>query len=197
MKRIFKLVLAVVVFAAVVFPVAVQAEEKPCNYVEVKGGLFKPTGSDLSSYTTGFNGEIAFGHYFTKNLAMELSAGYFHSSANEVYYYMPEKVTLDVVPLTVALKAALPVNNFELYAIGGLGAYIVHSEVEGSYAYAAYDDKETRAVFGGFLGLGANLNITKNMFLGIEGKYFYTTRVNAIDYDLYGIQATLNMGFRF
>jgi opacity protein-like surface antigen len=54
---------------------------------------------------------------------------------------------------------------------------------------------------GGFLGAGIHYNITRNIFLGVEGKYLWTDKVKLDDLDLKfsmdGIIATAVVGIRF
>ncbi|HVN95021.1 MAG TPA: outer membrane beta-barrel protein [Syntrophorhabdaceae bacterium] len=206
--RSFVLVGLVIVFC---LPFSAVAQDKNPNYFVLKGGIYSPQTNDLSGFNTGFNGEIAFGHYFAKNLAGEGSIGYFHSSAsqNDDISGIPvsERVKIDVMPVTVALKGSIPVEDLEFYGLGGIGAYFVWTEVDVSSATASASPSDTDAVFGGFLGLGVNYNVTPNVFLGVEGKYLWTTKakfrdtafgapLNA-DYHLDGIQATFNIGYRF
>ena len=47
----------------------------PSNYFVFKGGIYSPQTNDLDGFDTGFNGELAIGHYFDKNWAVELGAG--------------------------------------------------------------------------------------------------------------------------
>ncbi|HVN98208.1 MAG TPA: hypothetical protein VMT62_17415, partial [Syntrophorhabdaceae bacterium] len=62
-------------------------------------------------------------------------------------------------------------------------------------------------VAGGFVGAGMTYNITKEFFLGLEGKYLWTTKASLsgswmgipVDtgFRIEGLHATLNIGYRF
>jgi opacity protein-like surface antigen len=60
-------------------------------------------------------------------------------------------------------------------------------------------DNDSEILFGGFLGLGATFNVTPKLFVGLEGKYLWTTQSSFTDAEtsLNGILATFNIGFRF
>jgi opacity protein-like surface antigen len=174
------------------------------DYFVLKGGIYSPQTKDLGDFSTGFNGEIGYGHYFDKNWALELATGYFVTKANQEANLVRASADLDfkTVPLTAAIKGIIPANQFEFYGIGGLGAYFVFADVDVDYAtnrHVSYSDNNV--LFGGFLGIGTQYNFTPNLFVGLEGKYLWTTKTTFRDtdgeMDLSGIQATINLGFRF
>jgi hypothetical protein len=88
-----------------------HADSKNPNYLVLKGGIYSPQNDKLDKFDTGFNGELAIGRYFNKNLAIELASGYFETRAtkNASSEISSAQATVDfnVVPLTVALKGAL------------------------------------------------------------------------------------------
>lgn len=161
------------------------------NYFVAKAGVFSPQ-SDLSSYDEGFNGEIAYGHYFHPNFAGEIGIGYFRVDGDDGKY----DGKIESFPFSLSAKAVLPLNRFELYALGGLGAYITHDTVEHVYT----DDY---IAFGVHLGAGANFNITDTIYLGIEGKYVWEVgdykkdSFTDSDHDINGFMFTGNVGYRF
>jgi opacity protein-like surface antigen len=180
-----------------------QAESKTPNYVVVKGGIYSPQTNDLDGFSTGFNGEVAYGRYFDKNWAIEAGLGYFETSSRNATIigpdFTPRSVRLRVVPVTVAFKGSIPVDRFEFYGIGGIGAYGLETDLDRSSRFRDEHDRDSETLFGGFLGLGALFNVTPKFFFGLEGKYLWTTKSTFIDAetDLNGIQATVNVGFRF
>jgi outer membrane protein W len=182
-----------------------SAEAQGGNYFVFKGGIYDPDSNDLKGFDTGFNGELAFGHYFTRNLAVELGVGYFQTSNKESVFVpgfgeFEDKADLDVLPLTVALKGIIPVDKFELYGIGGIGAYIVWAEERLNTPFGRARFSDTDTVFGGFLGAGVNYNVTPSVYLGLEGKYLWTSKVDMkyeTEFKLDGWIATFNLGFRF
>lgn len=115
------------------------------------------------------------------------------------------EATLDfnLVPLTGALRAVIPMGNFELYGLGGGGAYFLwtDSNVSTNNRTASSSDKYNQTLAGGFLGAGATVKVSPTVFLGLEGKYLWTTNLTLenleTDINLNGIQATLNLGFLF
>jgi outer membrane protein W len=208
MKAFKALVGGILVLACVLsFSFPARADGGNPNYLVFKGGIYSPQNDNFDNFDTGFNGELAFGHYFNRNFAMELASGYFKTKATDTTRFgiSSAEATLDinVVPLTMALKAIIPMGSFELYGIGGGGAYFLwtDSSVSGGNINASSSDKYNQTLGGGFLGLGASVKITPTVFIGLEGKYLWTSTltVNNIDTDinLNGIQATFNIGFLF
>lgn len=184
----------------------------PSNYFAVKAGIFSPQSDDLKDFDEGFNGEIAFGHYFNRHLAMEVGLGYFRTEASfsgtiPGYGAYSEKDKLSVVPVTLSVKGILPIDKLELYAIGGIGLYFINGKADASVQRLGSISLEDDEVsFGVHLGAGMKFNITKEVFLGIEGKYIWTKadfettyagyRVN-LDVDIEGFLVTGMIGFRF
>jgi opacity protein-like surface antigen len=183
----------------------------PANYFVFKGGVYTPESDELRHFDSGFNGEIAFGHYFHPNFALELGAGYFEvkPTYRSHYYYggSSEKDRIWVVPITLSLKPALQFPPFELYALGGGGLYIINVETSGNLGQTgSFSFSDNGSVFGAHLGAGLNWNITPRVAIGVEGKYIWaekkfektvnntTVQVNA---DVQGFQTTLNLSFRF
>jgi outer membrane protein W len=206
-RRIVFLFCAVVTVMLFSGPVA---EAQTSNYAVLKAGAYFPNSGDLNGFNTGFNGEVAFGHYFNKNFAGELGLGYFQSSGNGSAsgsgYTATANGDIYSVPLTIALKAIYPVDKWEFYAIGGTGAYYCNASVNGSitrgiFTFVGSESKNT-VTWGGFLGAGANVNIDQNWFIGLEGKYLwakpqFTFVGQNIDVSFDGWIVTGNLGFRF
>ena len=184
-----------------------HADSRNPNYLVLKGGIYSPQNDKLDKFDTGFNGEFALGHYFSKNLAIEGASGYFETRAtkNASSEISSAQATLDlnVVPLTIALRGIIPMDNFELYGIGGGGAYFLwtDSKVSTNSGSSSSSDKYNQTLGGGFLGVGASLKISPTVFIGLEGKYLWTSAltINNIDTDinLNGFIATFNLGFLF
>jgi opacity protein-like surface antigen len=188
-------------------------------YIAVKPGIYSPQTSDLDGFNTGFSGDLAFGYRYNPNFAAELSAGYFHTDSTSrvsgtilgIPVSASEKDNIDVVPVTLTLKGILPVDRWEFFVLGGIGAYFVATEtkVRLSVAGATTSDKATdnSTVFGGFAGLGFHYNITPAWFVGAEGKYLWTSKVSLDEtllgspvsgtFKLDGILANAVIGFKF
>lgn len=185
------------------------------NYFSLKGGIYSPTGDlDDADYDTGFNGEIAYGRYFSPNFAMEIGAGYFKTDTSLsgfdplVLGSFREEDEIKVIPLTVTGKGIYPSGNFELSAQFGVGLYFADFEgvlTTSTLGTIRVDDSDS--VFGVILGIGATYNITTNAFLGLEAKYLATGDAEfkgtamgipiTVGGDLNGILLTANLGFRF
>lgn len=208
MKILALLVGGLLVLCAVLnIPSPVQAENRNANYLIMKGGIYAPQNEKLYNFDTGFNGELAFGRYFNKNLALEIASGYFKTRATQsaASEFASAEATLDfnLVPLTGALRAIIPLGSFELYGLGGGGAYFLwtDSRVSTNNRSSSSSDKYNQTLAGGFLGAGATIKVSPTVFIGLEGKYLWTTNLTLdnleTDINLNGIQATLNLGFLF
>ena len=206
MKSIFVVVLVL----TFLIPINVFAELP--FYVALKPGIYSPQSSDLDS--SGFNGEIAFGYRFNPNIAAEFGIGYFYTegeaTAVGATFVVREKFDINVVPLTLTLKAILPYKQWEFFGLGGAGVYIVSGPYDYyyyDYYYYDYDYDDYDAVLGGYLGGGVHYNITPAVFVGVEGKYLWTDEVELRDesygipleakFKMNGIIATAVFGFKF
>jgi outer membrane protein W len=182
------------------------------SYLVAKGGVFYPEGN-LSNLNAGFNGELAYGYRFFRNVAVELSSGYFGATdkpaaGSVLGYPVSVKESMYAVPLTVAIKGIVPIDKqFELYGLAGTGAYFVHGSGTISLAGFSASASDNMAVWGGFLGAGVNYNITPRVFVGLEGKYLWTNTATlrgsiagvpvSENFKIEGILGTANVGFRF
>jgi len=184
-----------------------HADSKNPSYLVLKGGIYSPQNDKLDKFDTGFNGELAFGHYFNRNLALEIASGYFETratkNARSEISSAEAKLDINVVPLTIALKGIIPLDIWELYGIGGGGAYFLwtDSKISTDSRSSSSSDKYNQTLGGGFLGVGASVKVSPTVFLGLEGKYLWTSAltVKNIDTDtnLNGFIATFNLGFLF
>jgi len=196
-------------FAISVF-IASAADAQLSNYAVAKAGAYFPNGDDLKGFSTGFNGEVAIGHYFNKNFAGELGFGYFQSSgsasASSGGISAAASGDIYAIPVTLAVKAIYPIDKWEIYALGGMGAYFCNAKVNvsgtsGGFSFSGSQSSSATS-FGGFLGAGADVNITENWFIGVEGKYLWTKPSfsfagQSIDAKFDGWTVTGNVGFRF
>lgn len=180
------------------------------NYITLKPGIYSPQSSSLKHFDTGFNGEIAFGHRFNPNIAMETGIGYFNTEATFGYPFR-ENIHYNVVPITLSGKLIWPADKWEFFGVGGLGAYIISMDTKVSGIVNNWSGraslKDTDTVFGAHLGLGCQYNITPKLFVGAEGKYLWARPANLRDHArglaidaqprMDGILATAVIGFRF
>jgi len=204
MKRPAIIVLLLAAIFILSVPTASFAEHKKGEgYIAVKGGAYFPTSEDLDNadFDTGFNGEVVLGMYYNKNLALEFGGGYFQTDASvSDATGFHEEDDLKVVPVVVNIKAVLPIQYVELYAGGGFGVYVGDIEADGFDPVVGNfsgDDDDT--IFGGHVLVGANIDITKHVFIGVEGKYIFTSnaRLFGSKINLDGFTATGVLGVRF
>jgi len=194
----------------------VQVSFAASNYVSGKLGVFIPGGDledDLEG-DNGFNGEIAVGHRYTDNLAVEVGFGYYGTENSWTEYdpfapsdFAKVDVSVYVLPLTVSIKGILPVDRFNLYAGAGIGAYFGHAdvEIEGcvSSICVSEDDDEWATAFGGQFMAGFEYNLNDQMFVGVEGKYILTGDaefdfgLDEVETNLNGGAVTATIGYRF
>jgi len=185
-------------------PAPESSPDNPSNYVLLKGGAYSPSLShDVNNFNggstthldskTGFAGEVAYGHYFLPFLAVELGAGYFQSKNSPVA--QPGNTMLRVVPLVATGKVLLPLGIFEPYGLFGIGAYITDLDVHGNTGNFR---GSTEITYGLHAGAGFNINFTKNMFAGLEGKYLWAEpSFGGQHIRLDGFLTTADIGFRF
>ena len=181
-----------------------KAEDKPANYLALKGGIYSPSGSyNLENVNggstthfdrkTGFDGELAVGHYFLPILAVELGAGYFESKGSPAAATGDAK--LQVVPIVATGKLLLPLGPIEPYGEFGIGAYVTQFEVEGATSNFQGSSKVT---YGLHAGAGLNVSLTDRVFIGVEGRYLWAKpSFGGQDIDLNGFTTTANLGLRF
>jgi outer membrane protein W len=180
------------------------ADDNPANYLELKGGIYSPSLShNVNNFNngntthldskTGFAGEVAVGHYFLPMLALELGAGYSQSKGSPAAE--PGKTMLKVVPLVATGKVLLPLGVFEPYGLFGVGAYI--TDLDASDNQGTFHGS-TKATFGLHGGAGFNINFSKSVFIGVEGKYIWAEpSFGGQDIKLNGFITTADLGFRF
>ncbi len=205
-KNIMFMILAVATIGTTSMTSAeeLSAQEKPVNYVMVKGGIYSPSMSfDLDNFNggstthldskTGFAGEGAIGHYFSPMVALELGAGYFESDGSPAAQQGETK--LKVVPLIATAKLFFPIGIFEPFGLAGIGAYISDLELSGNNSNF---HGSTEITYGFHAGAGFNINFAKNMFAGLEGKYLWAEpSFGGQHIKLDGFVTTANLGFRF
>lgn len=186
------------------------------SYVILKSGVYSPQSESLSRFDTGFNGEITFGQRLNENFAIEGGVGYFNTKGSFLHStsgIWRERDYIDVVPLTLSVKLIRPVGKWDIFGIGGIGAYIisedikVNGSVNGWSGKASFDDMST--TYGFHLGTGFHYNLTSSLFIGAEGKYTWVRPVSLRDRSagvpiymnarpkIDGVQATALVGVRF
>lgn len=213
-RFVFPMVLILIIL--VPFNVLAQNEK---FYLTAKPGIYSPQTNDLKDFDTGFNGEIALGRQFNKNFAAEMGLGYFNTKGKESFAGTIDTITyrviadskINIIPVTLTLKGIYPINKWDLFALGGIGAYFVSGDLKLNIAANGMsfsdtaEDKDT--IFGAHFGLGLHYNITPKFFLGLESKYLWAGDAKLKDtlygvpveakFNLNGILATAVIGVRF
>jgi opacity protein-like surface antigen len=199
-KSIFMVVLVLI------FLIPINIFAQTHFYIAFKPGIYSPQSSDLMGFDTGFNGDFVFGFRFNPNIAAELGIGYFNTEGEKTVagatYGGRKNFDLDVWSFTFTVKAILPYKKWEFFGFGGGGAYSVSRpyDVE-DYHHHHFDDDNYDLVLGGYLGAGIHYNIAPRIFVGVEGKYLWTDKVELEDLELKfkmdGIIATAVVGIRF
>jgi opacity protein-like surface antigen len=212
------IVFLLVLLGLAAFVPRISAEERSASYVALKGGIYSPSNTftldnlDIdttfeSDTETGFNGEIAIGHYVLPTLALELGAGYFKGTGTVPSDSVSSRhqVDIDVIPVIVSAKALIPVGSVDPYGEAGIGAYFTQIDVADSR-----NDVGATTTFGIHAGGGVNVNVSPTMFIGAEGRYVWADpsiggeriNLNSNDYSvngfkLNGFTTTLVLGIGF
>ena len=169
--------------------------ENPRNYATLKLGAYLPQADDMDNFNDGFNVEVAVGQYINPNVAVDFSFGYLKSNGS-----VPGvSGQVRAYPAVLSIKGVLPVSIVELYVLVGGGVYFTDAQKStNGIIYTATD------ITSGFqAGVGGNINLSGNVFLGVEGKYFWSypewsfTGIDSTKVHIDGIQATANIGYRF
>ena len=182
-----------------------HAADMSGSYLAAKVGIYAPQGDALKDFDTGFNGELALG--YRKNIsALELEVGYFETKGKGTIVasgpppvFVPGDVELWVIPIALNYKIFFPVGTFEPFGEVGAGVYVANAELSGGGL--SFSDRRTSA--GVHVGLGANVNITQKLFLGIEGRYLWAEEHDfvlgqiPVSVKIDGVIATANVGYRF
>lgn len=198
MKRIIlvlSIVLLIVSAASISF-----AEDRKGGYIAIKPGAYFPTG-DLEdrNFDNSFAGELTVGMYYNRNLALETNIGYFQTGASKSIAGFREEDDVRVIPITATFKGVLPLNGFELTAGVGGGVYIAHLDIDGSTSRGSISKDENDTVWGAHFVAGVNVDLSKKVFLGVEGKYIVTSEADfsGAKVDLNGVIVTGVVGYRF
>ena len=169
------------------------------EYMVFKYGTYSPSAEyDINNVNvdirSGFDAEIAVGHYYNPMFALELGSGYFEGKGSPAA--QPGEIKLKVVPILLTAKAFLPMGPIiEPYGAFGIGYYITKLKGSG-FGPSFSDDRED--VVGLHAGAGLNINIAPDLFLGVEGRYIWAEpEFGGEDIKIDGFIVTADLGFRF
>lgn len=152
------------------------------DYTMIKGGFYEP---DSGSLDDGYIVNLAFGHYFTQFLALELEIGYLNSEGSPASLID----TIRGAPLMANARVSVPVWILEVYGGGGVGA--IYYDIEGVFSVLDTDGW----LFAGNFFFGADLDLSDTIFLGVEAKYYLTEDLGSGDLDALAVFATLGVRY--
>jgi opacity protein-like surface antigen len=167
------------------------------RYFALRLGSYMPQHSDMDGFNSGFDGEVAFGAFFTPNLAAEVGIGYFQSSSDTVSVSTPYgvatgKAELTVIPVTATGKLVYPIQNVDLYALAGVGIYSGEMKATASLpGYSSASESSSDTAFGFHLGGGIAVRLTPEFTIGAELRY---TGLEATFFDTTGHLDGLRIG---
>jgi outer membrane protein W len=159
------------------------------DYVALKIGTYNPTGDlDDAGIGSGFNGELGFGSYFSKNFSFEAGVGYFKTDDTFTSFIpgigqVSENDKGTALPIFLTLKGHIPFKIGEFYGGVGVGWYFATIDVDINTPIGSLSFSDADNVFGLHFLAGININITEKWFLGIEAKKFTTDDFNFFDTD--------------
>lgn len=170
-------------------------------YVAVKPGAFFPTGDlDDKGFGTGFAGELTMGNYLTRNLALEAAVGYFQTDASLNTATVSEEDDIWVIPVTATIKGILPIQGgLELSAGAGAGLYFANIRAKGSTAAGHFSNDGSDTAIGGHVVAGLTYNFPRKAFIGVEGKYIFTNKIDLLGSKIHlnGFTLTGVLGIRY
>lgn len=201
----FTVLLVTVASVFIVNLPSARAADMASSYAEAKIGIYAPQGDALEDFDTGFIGELALG-YRKEKYSLELEVGYFETEGKGTIVasgpppvVVPGDVKISVIPVALNYKMFFPIGTFEPFGEVGAGIYVADVDLSGGGL--SFSDRQTSA--GVHVGLGANINITQRLFLGIEGRYLWAGEHQLVlgqipvNVKIDGVIATANFGYRF
>lgn len=165
-------------------------------YVFIQPGVYLPQYDNYfladDQFDTGPNVEVVFGKYHNANIAGELGIGYFQTEGELASSRTQMKE--QVFDIFYTLKGLLPMGPVEIYGGGGFGAYISKASI--------YPEHEVNTNLGLHVLAGGRFNINDKLFVGVEGKYLwssasFTNGSITDDAQLDGVFVGAHVGVRF
>lgn len=148
----------------------------PGTYLGVRAGAVIPQNGDLKAFGNGMLMEAAAGYRLAPNLGLELAVGRFSMDGTQNVVYGTVTVaaseTVTAYPVTASVKASLPVDRMQLYALFGGGIYFVSVKAEGKLGSSlVYSDSDSASPLALHAGGGISLALSERVELGAEVRY--------------------------
>ena len=175
-------ILSTILLAVLVLSLQAQPL-KGKSRIELKGGPWMInsavnvglTGVETSIESGGILGGIAYGKWLQENLVIDISitalradlsvnAGVTGVATNNAWV-VPILVGVRYYPISSTLE-----SSWRPYLRAGVGPYI-GSESKTEVNIQVIVESKTRTAFGGFLGTGLDILLSKSFILGLEGGY--------------------------
>lgn len=163
-------------------PAAPAEEPRHRSLFTIKGGYY--TAQDTDALDDGYILNASWVDFFSKIFAIEAEAGYLDANGKAA----GGSTDLWGIPLMVNGRLNFEVWKLDLY--GGLGLGTIYYSVSTS---GGRDEDGWVAAGDAFLGTGINLG--ESFVLGLEGKYYITDKVGALDGGLDAFALMLTFGF--
>ena len=139
------------------------------SYIVFKPGIYLPQYEHGFLEDEKFDDDIALGAawgvYYNKNIAAELEISYFQTKG-EIINSGPD-LREQVFNAFYNVKGIIPAGDVEIYGGGGIGVVISNAKIN--------PDHELNTNFGIQVLGGAIYNIKDNLFVGMEGKYLWSS----------------------
>jgi hypothetical protein len=181
-------------------------------YLTARLGAFSPTHSDLGRLNTGFDGELGLGYRFGRYLGVEGAVGYYRAAGEPHAPVLGPGVTegeaiLSVIPVTATLRALLPFDRAEFFALGGAGFYFANMDVRWTYSNLTPDNatmmqsawSASDTTLGVHAGAGFDVHLASGVLLGADLRYVFASAkfVGMTTHNIGGLRLGAVLGYRF
>jgi opacity protein-like surface antigen len=160
------------------------------NVLGFKLGGYFPDSSDLEDFDAGIHVEGFLERVISRNFRLGAALGYQETSNSSTSFQLDQDVSSTY--LLVNAKLMVPVQAFEPYAEAGGGFYLTH--IKESLPVGSLSEQDSS--FGYFAGGGVNWYFTKDYFIGVGGRYFWS-ETKDLNIALDGLLVDVNLGVRF
>jgi opacity protein-like surface antigen len=160
-------------------PVTAAATGADRSYLFARIGTIVPRSSDLRGFENGIAVEAGAGTRLTRYLAVEIETGYLRTTegtssadASGGAYHLSQELT--AVPLAATVRLFGRALGFEGYVLGGAGMYLWAyggKETWSDSPPSSFSGSDTG--FGLHVGAGLSASLTRQVTLGLEGRYLF------------------------